>query len=234
MNIDVCFTPRDYQEREALPHIAVVIDVLRATTSIATALYNGCRQFIPVATVEEAKALQAMQFPDALLAGEREALLIPGFQFGNSPYDYAKSAVEGRSIIMTTTNGTVALKAVAAASQVYTAAFVNAGAVCLRLADQKADIMVVCAGTQGRFSVEDTLCAGFIADRLLHDASLSDTAIAARAMYRDFSRNLVRRVKVTTHASRLIRLGFEQDIDFCLQQDIFPIAPVYADGLISI
>lgn len=234
MNIDVCFTPRDYREREFLPHIAVVIDVLRATTCIATGLHNGCRQLIPVETVEEAWTLKKGAFSDALLAGERGALLIPGFDLGNSPYDYSRSTVEGRNIIITTTNGTVALKAAEAAIRVYTAAFVNAGTVCQKLADHKENVVIVCAGTQGCFAVEDALCAGFIADRMAHDASLGDTAMAAQAMYRDFSRNLVRRLKVTTHATRLIRLGFEQDIEFCLQQDVFPIAPVYSNGCISL
>ena len=231
MRIEVCFTPRDYRELELPVHTAVVIDVLRATSSIATALYNGCEQLLPVETVEEARELRTEKYTDALLAGEREAILIPGFDLGNSPFDYDKPKVHGRTIIMTTTNGTSALHAASRAETVYTASFVNAGAVCEAVGGIS-DLVIVCAGTKGRFSVEDTLCAGLLADRLSDGAVLGDTALAAQAMYRYFAKDITSRVKQSSHAAKLIRLGFEKDIEYCLQTDVIPLTPLYKYGLI--
>jgi 2-phosphosulfolactate phosphatase len=232
--MDVCFTPGEYCGRNKGAHNAIVIDVLRATTSIATAFYHGCSRFIPVETIETAVDLKSVRYPDALLAGERGAMRIPGFDLGNSPFEYKPDVVAGKTIIMTTTNGTVALHAAAAARKTYTAAFVNAGAVCQKILDEEQDVIIVCAGTQGQFALEDALCAGLIADRLSYKAALGDTALAVQAMYQDFSHDLLNRIKDSSHASRLIRIGFEKDLSLCFQHDLYPIVPEFTDGMITI
>lgn len=233
MRINVCFTPQDYLRQTFVGgHTAVVLDVFRATTSITVALANGSRQFIPVATVEEAQA-KKKNYPGALLGGERQAKLIPGFDLGNSPFEYSQEVVEGKTIIMTTTNGTMALKAAEEAATVYAGGFVNAAALCERLAADGRDIMLLCAGTHGRFSLEDALCAGLLADRLSGQAKLGDAAFAVQAMYRDFSRDLVTRVAQSSHAAYLMEIGFAADVGYCLQTDVFGVVPEFREGIIT-
>jgi len=211
----------------------VVVDVLRASSSIIAAMANGCRQIVPVATLEDAQT-RRRDYADALLAGERQAFPIPGFNLGNSPFEYSRTVVADKTIIMTTTNGTVALKAAAEAVNVYIGAFVNAAALCSKLAETKHDLVLLCAGTQGRFSLEDALCTGLIADRLSSNAKLSDTALAARAMYNDFCcGDFVKRIMESSHAAYLSKSGFADDVAFCLKTDIFEIVPEFSDGVIT-
>jgi 2-phosphosulfolactate phosphatase len=233
MRINVCFTPQDYLGQTfAGGHSAVVIDVLRATTSISAALANGCRRFIPVATVEEAQAIKR-EIPDALMGGERQARLIPGFDLGNSPFEYSRGVVEGKTIIMTTTNGTLALKTAEEATKVYAGGFVNAAALCAKLSAEGQDITILCAGTHGRFSLEDALCAGLMADRLSSQAKLGDAALAVQAMYRDFAGDLATRVAKSSHAAYLVDIGFAADVGYCLQTDVFGVVPEFCDGVIT-
>ncbi len=234
MRISVCFTPQDYLRQTFVGgHSAVVIDVLRATTSITAALANGCRQFIPVASVEEAQA-RKKDFPGALLGGERQAMLIPGFDLGNSPFEYSRGVVEGKTIIMTTTNGTLALKTAEEATRVYAGSFVNAAALCDRLGAEGQDITLLCAGTHGRFSLEDALCAGLLVERLGRGAKLGDAAMAVQAMYRDFQCDLAARVARSSHAAYLIEMGFAADVGYCLQADVFGVVPEFRDGVITV
>lgn len=234
MNIEVCFTPNEYKEGDYESHAAVVIDVLRATTSIATAFHHGCRQIVPVEQVQQAFEKKEQLYPEAILAGERKGVLITGFNLGNSPLEYHPEAVEDKTIIMTTTNGTMALNTATKGQKVYAAAFVNAQAVCDKLIEEKRPIVIVCAGTDGRFSVEDAVCAGLIADRLQHHYHLSDKALAVQAMYEAYKENLVEQVGRSSHARYLTELGFAEDIQLCLQQDVFSVAPVFTNGVLKI
>ena len=234
MNIEVCFTPDEYQSKDYEKFTAVVIDVLRATTSIATAFSNGCQQIVPVEQVEQAFQTKEQLYPEAILAGERKGLLISGFNLGNSPLEYARDTVQDKTIIMTTTNGTVALNKAASAQKVYAAAFVNAKAVCFKLIAEGRPVVILCAGTDGRFSMEDALCAGLIADRLKDHYHLSDKALAVQAMYEAYKSNLVARVAQSSHALYLAELGFAEDVKLCLQQDVLDVAPVFANGILTI
>lgn len=231
MKIDVCFTPGDFNAAKYENYHAVVIDVLRATTSIATACANNCC-VIPVKTIEAAQSIKT-QNPQVLLAGERGGLLIPGFDLGNSPYEYSQTQVAGKTIVMTTTNGTLALTKAATAPKVYIMSFVNISSILAALRQQQQNVVIICAGSEGNFSLEDTLCAGLAAERLHQTAELSDTAMACQAMYRDFAGDLVNRVSQSSHASYLCRIGFEKDIILCLQQDTLEITPVFAANRIT-
>lgn len=232
MKIDICFAPNDFDAEKFSSYNAVVIDVLRATTCIATACANGCRQIIPVRTIAEANHIKDKN-PDVLLAGEREGLLIPGFNLGNSPYEYTKEQVTGKTIVITTTNGTLALNEASAAKKVYIMAFVNAASIVSTLQYTREDVVILCAGSEGRFSLEDALCAGFLADRLSCETKLSDTALAAQAMYRDFATELLPRVAKSSHAKYLSKIGFEKDVALCLQRDTLNVVPVFFDGVIT-
>lgn len=230
MTIDVCFTPRDYLAHPpAGDHAVAVLDVFRATSSMLTAFANGCRRFFPVETIEEAMALRE-KIPSALLAGERQARPIPGFDLGNSPREYDRRTVGGKTIIMTTTNGTVALKTAERATKVYVGAFVNAAALCRKLAGADMDIVILCAGTRGRFTLEDALCAGLIADRLDGVSGHSDTALAARSIYNDCRGNLLNRTSQGAHAGHLAVIGYGDDIVYCLRHDLYEIVPEYRNG----
>lgn len=229
----MCFTPQEYLSQEIpAPHTAVVIDVLRATTSMVTAMANNCLQIIPAATVEEALAAKE-RYPKALLAGERQALIIPGFDLGNSPGEYGPETVADKTIIMTTTNGTLALKAASRAAKVYVGAMANMGAVSRKLAAEEQDVVLICAGTDGRFSLEDMLCAGLCGQQLTGKAVLGDSVIAARGLFREFQRSgLKKQMLGSAHASFLASQGFLKDVEYCLQIDILAIVPEYCQGAI--
>lgn len=233
MILDVCFTPHDYL---SLPpsgdHAVAVLDIFRATSSMTTAFANGCRRFFPVETIEEALALRE-KYPDALLAGERQARPIPGFDLGNSPREYDRQTVAGKTVIMTTTNGTVALKAAEQATKVYVGAFVNAAALCRKLVSADMDIVILCAGTRGRFTIEDALCAGLVAERLAGVAELSDAALAARALYNDCRPDLIGRAVQGAHAKHLVAIGYGDDIAYCLRHDLYEVVPGFHDGAIK-
>ncbi|MDU4960585.1 MAG: 2-phosphosulfolactate phosphatase [Sporomusaceae bacterium] len=233
MEIDVCLTPSAYLPQPEQQRIAVVIDVFRATSSMAAAFAQRCEAIIPVQTVEASWREKQIR-PDALLAGEREALKIPGFDLGNSPREFTAAAVSGKTIIMSTTNGTAALLAVADASAVYAASFVNAAAVCRLLRECGRNTVLVCAGRKGEFALEDALCAGLLADRLADSAVLSDAAQFARAAYRKFAPDLLPSVAASRHARYLSRIGLAEDVGWCLQSDCIDIVPRFRDGVVAV
>lgn len=233
MHVDICLTPGEYVPAQYSDRVAVVIDVFRATSSMAAAFANKCETIIPVETIEE--ALQAKQIhPEALLAGERNALKVTGFDLGNSPLEFTAGAVSEKTLIMSTTNGTVALVKASASAVVYTAAFVNMSAICRKLREHNCDIVLVCAGRKGEFSLEDALCAGRLADCLADSAELSDSAQFARSAYRETSPNLLQRVSESRHARYLSEVGLGDDVAWCLQYDIFDVVPCFTKGKVQV
>jgi 2-phosphosulfolactate phosphatase len=233
MQIDVCLTPGEYSIEQYSDRIAVVIDVFRATSSMAMAFANDCAAIIPVETVEEALQKKQVQ-PAALLAGERNAVKVNGFDLGNSPLEFTADAVREKMIIMSTTNGTVALVKAAQSAAVYTAAFVNAAAVCHTLRKYNRDAVLICAGRKGEFSLEDALCAGLLADRLADSTALSDSAQFARSAYRESSPELLHRVSESRHARYLSEIGLGDDVAWCLQYDIFDVVPCFSEGKVRV
>lgn len=233
MEINVCLTPGDYLPEPNRQRIAVVIDVFRATSSMAAALAHQCEAIIPVQTVAEAWQ-KKQDRPDALLAGERNALKIAGFDLGNSPLEFTAGAVADKTIVMSTTNGTVALLKAAASAAVYTAAFVNAAAVCRMLRECRADVVMLCAGRKGEFALEDALCAGLLADRLADSAALSDAAQFARAAYRQVSPCLLPHVAASRHARYLAQIGLADDVSWCLQHDLLDVVPCFCEGEVRV
>jgi len=212
--------------------IAIVIDVLRATSVITTALSNGAERVIPVASVEEAFALAKGLNGRVLLGGERGAVKISGFDLGNSPLEYKREQVMGKTVILTTSNGTKAIKASEDAHLVLIGCFLNAGAVAEKALEfacsgETAGVAVVCAGTLGQFSLDDAACAGLIVDCLVRNIErqkkileLSDLAFVCRDLYLHHQRDLRALISNAAHYRRLISLGFERDIDYCLQRDV--------------
>lgn len=235
MIIDVCFVPAEYDAKKYEGYTAVVIDVFRATTTMAAAFTNGCAGIIPVKTVEEAFAKRDEFGGKVMLAGERGGVLIEGFDLGNSPFEYTEEVIGGKTLVMTTTNGTFALNTVLSAPCIYTASLASCEAVCRALREDGRDVVVVCAGTERRFSVEDTLCAGLIADRLSDIATLRDKACAAQAMYQGYrADSFEERVTASSHGVYLTERGFAHDVAHCLRHDIYDVAPIYRDGIITV
>jgi 2-phosphosulfolactate phosphatase len=200
---------------------AVVVDVLRATTTLTVALGHGASRVLAAATPEEARALGAAH-PGALLCGERGGFPIAGFDLGNSPFEYPVPAVAGRALIFASTNGSLALLAAAAARRRVLAAFVNARAVVDRLAGERA-VVIVCAGSSGRFAIEDAACAGLLCERLAaRGATLEgDAAALARSLAPRDARETHALVQGSSHGRELRELGpsFARDVEFCAQLD---------------
>ena len=238
MIISVIPTAQQAQDIDFGGKIAVVIDVLRATSVITTALSNGAREVVPVKTIEEAQSLYAQLEPTSTLrGGERHAVKIEGFDFGNSPLEYTKERVGGKTIILTTTNGTNAINNVKGADEVVLACFRNAEAVAHHLVETSqcggsTNIVIVCAGTEGRFSLDDGLCAGLLIDLLQQKAEveLDDLGILVHHYYHESKANLLAALSGCFHLKRLISLGFEGDVRFCLETNCASAVPVFADG----
>jgi 2-phosphosulfolactate phosphatase len=154
MKIDIALLPQVVNKAELSDAVCIVLDIFRATTSIVTSLANGCSSMIPVLSIDEAHAVAA-NMGSVLFAGERQSIKIDGFDFGNSPLEFSRAKVQGQTIIMTTTNGTAAIKSTEGAYRTLIGSFVNAQAACVQAKQYGKDILIVCAGTDGLFSLED-------------------------------------------------------------------------------
>jgi 2-phosphosulfolactate phosphatase len=234
VRIDVVLTAGDAVAAQFPGATALVIDVLRASTTIVTALGNGAACVIPVETVEEARARKAALGADAILAGERNSDPPEGFDLGNSPLEFTADRVRGRSIVMTTSNGTRALTAARAAAAVGVAALVNAGAAAAWALAQGRDVVLVCGGELGAPSLEDEVCAGLLVARLAAAApavTLTPAADAAQALGLRYGRDLERLGRDAPHARGLVLKGRAEDIAFCLALDTSTVVPTLVPGV---
>lgn len=213
----------------------VVIDALRATSVIAAAIASGAKAVIPVAETDEALAV-FKQLPEgtALLCGERGGNKIPGFHLGNSPLEFTQEAVSGKTLVMSTTNGTRAILAAAGAAKLLLGALVNATAVGQAAAASGLDVTILCAGTEGLFTLEDVLAAGAIADAMnTPDAEMDDLTRTAVTLYRQHAGSLAGALADCRHAKVLRELGYGRDIEYCMGKDRLDVAPVYRNGKIT-
>jgi 2-phosphosulfolactate phosphatase len=225
-DLQVCLSPSLIPLFEVEDAIVVIIDIFRATSSICYGIDNGAEAIIPVAEVEECVAYQE-KYPDYLLAAERNGEVVSGFDFGNSPFSYTKEKVAGKTVVLTTTNGTHALHLSRKAKKVIIGSFLNLTAVCNWLKTQNDNILLVCAGWKNNFNLEDTMFAGAVVAQLKDNGFiLDDAAIAADDLYSIAKNDLPGYLKKTSHSERLKKLGIEADIAFCLQVDITTAIPV--------
>lgn len=235
MRVDVYPTVLNIPPAEELAgRVAVVIDVLRATTTICTALANGADTVVPVLTPEEARQV-AGDNPDRafLLGGERKSVLIPGFHHGNSPLEYTESRVKGRPILFTTTNGTRAIRRAAGADKVFIASFLNAPAVARELTRLEKDVAICCAGTHDQFSLEDTGCAGAILDFLSGPEAAvetNDMGQVARDLFQHYDGRLADLLHLSEHGQNLLKLGLQEDLLFCAQLGTSTLLPRFTEG----
>jgi 2-phosphosulfolactate phosphatase len=239
VKLDVMFgvqqlTPQDVQGR-----VVAVVDVLRMSTTIAVGLASGAKAIIPLESTEQV-AMRGKELRGAvLLAGERRMLKAEGFDLGNSPLEYTREVVEGKTVLLSTTNGTKALLAVQGARDVVVASYVNLTGVTAMLRTALrggADIAIVCAGHERQFSLEDAACAGryvhHIARRLT-GIELNDAATAAMLIDKKHGDNLTKLFSSAAHGRALAAAGFEGDLAVCAAVDSYPVIPIYQDRQIT-
>ncbi|QEM07550.1 2-phosphosulfolactate phosphatase [Mucilaginibacter rubeus] len=222
----VCLTPALLPLFNVEDYIVVVIDIFRATSSICYGIENGAEAIIPVSQVEECAAYREKGL-DYLLAAERDGSVVDGFDFGNSPFSYTKEKVAGKTIVLTTTNGTHALHLSRSAKKIVIGSFLNLTALSNWLNTQNENVLLVCAGWKNNFNLEDTLFAGAVIEQLEDKGFLlDDAALAANDLFQVGKNDINGYLKKTSHGERLKKLGIEKDIEFCLQVDLTTAIPV--------
>ena len=222
-NIDVCITPEQIHHFDLQGKIVVITDILRATSCMVTAMANGVKSIIPVATLEEC---QEYQLKGYLAAAERGGEQVEGFDLGNSPFEYMNPALQGKSVAVTTTNGTQAISKSLKADAVLIGAFLNLSAVAKHLVFSDRDVVIHCSGWKGLFSMEDTLFAGALLDRLSKTHSFeSDAALMALTLYQKAKADLSGFIHGANHAQRLAKFNIQKDIDFCCKTDQYNVLP---------
>ena len=212
----------------------VVIDVLRASSVMVTALANGANAFIPVSTVDEARQKVVMlRDEETLLCGERDTKTIDGFHLGNSPQKYTRDKVECKTLIFTTSNGTPAMNQLQEATEVFIGSFLNMKALVHRFLELE-DVVLVCSGTNNNFSMDDAMCAALFIDEIMNKKTvlLSDLSITLLKAFQKESGNLPLLLKDCYHLNLLKRNGFGEDVDYCLQKNISNIVPEMKNGKI--
>jgi 2-phosphosulfolactate phosphatase len=240
MRVDVFFGPHELVPADVTNRVVAVVDVLRASTSIIAALANGARAVVPLASSEEVVSrANLLARSEVKLAGERKMQPIPGFDMGNSPREFSKEAVEGKTILMSTTNGTSAVLATQGARDVVIASYVNFSAVLsmLRAALRGgADVAILCAGQEKRFALEDSACAGLFVQHITEKntkAEINDAAQAAMLIDRKFGSNLKKLLRLSAHGMALAEAGFAEDLTMCGALDAHPVVPVFQDRQIT-
>jgi 2-phosphosulfolactate phosphatase len=223
------FTVKDIAKAVQRRDVIIVIDVLRCCSTIVTALANAAEGVTPTKTVREARMLHN-KHPEFILAGERRGIKLKGFDLGNSPLEFSPQNVEGKHIILTTTSGTKAIISSENAKYVLTGAFLNAEATAkaaVRIAEQEGTgISLISAGTNGRFSLEDFICAGAIAKSFPVDIiGHSDAVLAALLAFKQARQSLNSILQSGYHARYLVSQGFEEDVKFCSQLNVFKLVP---------
>ncbi len=226
--VEVCFSPALFSAyTQDTDCVIVVIDVFRATSAICTAFEHGIKRIFPVSTLEEAKAFQKQ---GCLAAAERNGEIVAGFDLGNSPLSYQHDRFVGKDLAITTTNGTKAIGVAKGSGKIIVGSFLNLKAVCEFLVKENKDVILLCAGWKDRFNLEDSLFAGAVVYHLKNEkqfTGLSDSSLAACSMYEQGKSDLNGYLKNSSHRNRLARLNLEEDIEYCLQESILPLVPVY-------
>jgi 2-phosphosulfolactate phosphatase len=242
MKIDVGFNAGSLDELQLREKNIIVVDVLRSSTTITTALQNGAREIIPVANIESAVKISGSLFGEVTLrGGERNGKTIEGFNLGNSPREYTDATVRGKSIIFCSTNGSVTLHKSRYARNLAVGAFVNLTTVVDFIRTLNQDILFLCAGKSNgitNFSLEDSVCVGMMLTQLkssdLPDIELSDAAQASVAMHKTFGRSILKMMKNSEHGRYLTEIGFGDDLKICAEVDSVPALPTQQGTVIRL
>lgn len=238
MKANVLLSPNNVDELYFTGKTTVVIDVLRATSVIVQALNSGAKEVIPVGSIDFAMKISVNAHGgQTLLCGERNTKMIDGFDLGNSPQNFAKGLVHGKSIILFTTNGSKAIVKAKYSDKLFVASFNNLNAIAEHLIDLAKDVEIVVAGSHGMFCIEDTICAGALIQTmksLKEDIEISDAGWASLVLNDQFGSDIAKMLRESEHGKVLIENGFEEDISYCAQRDNMPIIPFYKGGEIKL
>lgn len=229
-NLETCLSPALYEPERHAGSIVVIIDILRATSAICTAFENGAESIIPVATVQEAKAYKMKGF---LVAAERDGFVLDFADFGNSPFNFTPERITGKTIVYSTTNGTGIIKMASSASSIIVGSFLNISALTSWIAGQENDVVLFCAGWKNRFNLEDTICAGAIADRLMGTSlyyTICDSTLAAMDLWSLARNDVGAYIDKVAQRTRLREKHLDDCIPFCLTTDFTTVIPGYRDG----
>lgn len=235
MKIDIILTAADIQPEKIKDKIVVIIDVLRATSVMITALANGAKAVYPYKDIESVLE-NSKKSKSFVLGGERKGLKTEGFDFGNSPLEYTKEAVSGKDMFMTTSNGTRAIENSANGSKkLFIAAFLNVESVAKKILEENDDTVIICSGTDNNFSLDDALCAGEIIRRVKEknrDIQLTDISLAMKRLA-ETSLGIEETLEGSKHFEYLKTIGFYGDMNHCFTMDMFDIVPEYKNGVIT-
>jgi 2-phosphosulfolactate phosphatase len=213
--IETCFSPSLLHLYDIKDSIVVIIDVFRATSTIAAALHNGAAEIIPVDSVAKCIELGA-QIPNSLTAGERDGKVAEGLQHGNSPLEYPRDFIENKSLVLTTTNGTRLLHMCSDANEIITGSFLNLGALCDYLVSQKKNVLLACASWKDRYNLEDSLFAGAVYDAIGEHFEMNcDSTRAATHLYKAAKNDLYAFIQDSSHFLRLSKFGLQYDMEYC-------------------
>ena len=230
-SLDVCLSPDLIGLHSLEGRIAVVVDILRATSCMTAGLGSGVQNIRPFENLDECRKMREHGY---LIAGERNGQKVDDFDLGNSPFDYMDTSVTGKNVAVTTTNGTVAIERSLEADEVIIGSFLNLTSVARYLQKQNKHVLIVCAGWKGKVNLEDTLFAGALAEMIQPDFEPEcDAPRVAIATWQGMKDDLVKHVLSSSHAQRLKRLNIEKDIAFCLRNDEFDVVPKLVNGQLT-
>lgn len=235
--LDVFSSAHSFQEEDIRDKTVVIVDVLRASSTMVTALQNGARGIIAVEDMDDAsKISHNLDAESFLLSGEKDGVTIEGYDLGNSPLEHTAGVVSGKTIILNTTNGTKAIKRCGLADRIIIGSFLNLKATVDHLKELDEDVVLVCAGWRGRLSLEDLLCAGNIIYELYSGqlpVKARDGAKVAFGLYEKFGDDIENSVKSSNYAERLKDIVGEDDLSYCCQRSIAQVLPVLKQGIIT-
>ena len=223
--VEVCFTPNLYPLHIEDFQVVVAIDVLRATSAICTAFHYGVKKIIPVSTLDEAIEYRDKGYH---VAAERKGQVVSGFDYGNSPFTYMNDNLKGETLVLTTTNGTKAINAAKNVEHLIIGSLINLDAVCNYLLKLNKNVLLLGSGWQNKFCLEDSICAGAIAEQLLLSRcfiSENDSSIAAKYLYLSAKDNYFGYLKASSHRKRLKKLNLNKDIKYCLSPNQTNVVP---------
>jgi 2-phosphosulfolactate phosphatase len=228
--VRVCMSPALIGNYDLSDQYVVIIDILRATTSICVALDYGITHIVPVSSVPACASYGTQGY---LCAAERDGLVIPGFHFGNSPFSFMNHSLAGSRLALTTTNGTQAIEAAQKARCVTIGAFSNITLLCHWLEQQAQPVLLVCAGWKNNINLEDTIFAGAVIDRIYHRIAIGDdAAVMAHALYLKANANKRKYLQSSSHYQRLLELNLQRDVKYCLRKDTHNVLPVLHEGVL--
>lgn len=229
-DLEICFTPAIFDAHADNEAVVVIVDVLRATSSICTAFANGVSEIIPIATVEEARTMKGRGY---LLAAERDGFVLDFADFGNSPSNFSTDKVRGKTVAYSTTNGTGIIKRASGSHDVVIGSYLNFSSLCRWLEIQERKVVIVCAGWKTRFNLEDSVCAGAMAERLLEGGRFTtscDAVHAATDLWSAAKGDLLGYIEKAAQRSRLRDKGLDECLEYCHTFDVTDIIPVLRNG----